>query len=256
MTKHIDEAMNLSQSRDVLEQIALINKAVERFDPASAARAHLLSTRDRLASLLTANGEGRRLFMAETATAREPSGPAWVARFPGSASPDDCIEPFRSSLKAFLAALAAAGAQVDIAATFRPSERAYLMHWSWKIAKNLVDPRAVPAMSGVDIDWVHRTASGDADLPKSRSAASQMVSRYGLVSQPALASRHTERRAVDMDISWSGSLSIRNADGTPNRISTEPRSGMNEDLIAVGQGYGVIKAEFDGDPPHWSEDGH
>ena len=137
MTKHIDEAMNLSQSRDVLEQIALINKAVERFDPASAARAHLLSTRDRLASLLTANGEGRRLFMAETATAREPSGPAWVARFPGSASPDDCIEPFRSSLKAFLAALAAAGAQVDIAATFRPSERAYLMHWSWKIAKNL-----------------------------------------------------------------------------------------------------------------------
>lgn len=256
MTKHTDETMDLSHSRDVLEQIALINKAVERFDPASAARAHLLSTRDRLARLLTANGEGRRLFASETATAAEPSGPAWVARFLGSASPDDCIDPFRSSLEAFLAALAAAGAQVEISATFRPAERSYLMHWSWKIAKNLVDPRAVPAMSGVDIDWVHRTASGAADLPKSRSAASQMVSRYGLVSQPALTSRHTERRAVDMDISWTGSLRIRNADGTPNRISTQPRSGMNEDLIAVGQGYGVIKARFDGDPPHWSEDGH
>lgn len=256
MTKHTDEAMDLSHSRDVLEQIALINKAVERFDPASAARAHLLSTRERLASLLTANREGRRLFAAETATAPEPSGPAWVDQFLGSASPDDCIDPFKSNLKAFLAALATAGAQVDIAATFRPAERAYLMHWSWKIAKNLVDPRAVPAMAGVNIDWVHRTASGDADLPKSRSAASQMVSRYGLVSQPALTSRHTEGRAVDMDISWIGSLPIGNADGTSNEISTEPRSGMNEELIAVGQGYGVIKAQFDGDPPHWSEDGH
>lgn len=267
MAKHTDEAsatsslrnpatMNLRQSRDVLEQIALINQAVERFDPASAARAHLLSTRDRLASLLTASREGTRPFAVETAVAGEPSGPSWVRQFPGSASPEDCLEPFRSNLKAFLAALTDAGAQVDIAATYRPPERAYLMHWSWRIARNLVDPRAVPAMSGVDIDWVHRTDSGDADIPKSRSVASQMVSLYGIVAQPALASRHTERRAVDMDISWTGSLPIRNADGTASQIATEPRSGMNEDLIGVGQSYGVIKAQFAGDPPHWSEDGH
>jgi hypothetical protein len=267
MAKHTDEAtatsslgnpatMNLRQSRDVLEQIALINQAVERFDPASAARAHLLSTRDRLAGLLTASREGARPLAEETATVAEPSGPSWVLRFSSSASPEDCIEPFRSNLKAFLVALTDAGAQVDIAATYRPPERAYLMHWSWKIARNLVDPRAVPAMSSVGIDWVHRTTSGDADIPKSRSAASQMVSLYGTVAQPALASRHTERRAVDMDISWTGSLPIRNADGTANQISTKPRSGMNDQLIALGGGYGVIKAQFAGDPPHWSEDGH
>lgn len=267
MAKHTDEAsataspgnpetMNLRQSRDVLEQIALINQAVERFDPASAARAHLLTTRDRLASLLAASRERTALFAVEPAAVGEPSGTSWVPRFPGSASPEDCLEPFRSNLKAFLAALTAAGAQVDIAATYRPPERAYLMHWSWRIARNLVDPRAVPAMSGVNIGWVHRTTSGDADIPKSRSAASQMVSLYGIVAQPALASRHTERRAVDMDISWIGSLPIRNADGSTTQITTEPRSGMNEQLIQAGRGYGVIKAQFVGDPPHWSEDGH
>jgi hypothetical protein len=267
MAKHADEAstmsssastvtVNLRQSRDVLEQIALINQAVERFDPSSAARAYLLSTRDRLASLLPSTGERVQLLAGEMTTAREPSGPSWVARFPGSTSPEECIEPFKSNLKAFLAALADAGAQVDIAATYRPSERAYLMHWSWKIAKNLVNPRVADVMSGVDIDWVHRTAAGDADTPKSRSAASQMVSLYGIVAQPALTSRHTERRAVDMDISWAGSLTIRNADGTVSQISTGPRSGMNEQLIGVGKGYSVIKAQFAGDPPHWSEDGH
>ncbi len=250
------KAIDLEQSRDVLEQIALINQAVERFDPSSAARAHLLATRDRLASLLAAGREGALLLRRETATVREPSGPSWVPRFPGSRSPEDCTEPFRSNLKAFLAALAHTGAQLDIAATYRPPERAYLMHWSWRIARNLVDPRAADLMPGVDIDWVHRTAAGDADIPKSRSAASQMVSRYGLVVQPALISRHTERRAVDMDISWTASLSIRNADGTVSQISTEPRSGMNDQLIRVGKGYGVIKAQFADDPPHWSADGH
>jgi hypothetical protein len=239
-----------------LEQIALINQAVDRFAASSAARAHLLSTRDRLANLLSGAAKEGAPFPEEMAAPREPSGPQWVSRFPGSASPDQCIDPFRSNLKAFLAALADAGAQVDIAATYRPPERAYLMHWSWKIARNLVDPRAAESMAGVDIDWVHRTAAGDADIPKSRSAASQMVSLYGIVAQPALTSRHTERRAVDMDISWTGSLSIRNPDDTVTQISTEPRSGMNAELIQVGKDYGVIKAQFAGDPPHWSEDGH
>lgn len=250
------EVIDLSHSRDVLEQIALINQAIDRFAPPSAARAYLLSTRDRLATLLPGAGDKGISRPEEVGAVREPSGPLWVSRFPGNASPDQCIEPFRSDLKAFLAALTAAGAHVDIAATYRPPERAYLMHWSWKIARNLVDPRAAETMAGVDIDWVHRTAAGDVDIPRSRSAASQMVSLYGVVAQPALISRHTERRAVDMDISWAGSLDIQNAGGGVSRISMEPRSGMNAELIQVGEGYGVIKAQFDGDPPHWSEDGH
>src|SRR5687767_2634726 len=109
MAKHTDEAsvtsssgnpaaINLRQSRDLLEQIALINQAVERFDPSSAARAHLLSTRDRLASLLPDIRARAELLPGEVTTVREPSGPLWVSRFPGSASSADCIEPFRSNL--------------------------------------------------------------------------------------------------------------------------------------------------------------
>lgn len=40
------------------------------------------------------------------------------------------------------------------------------------------------------------------------------------------------------------------------RATTEPRSGMNEDLHAVGAGYGVIKFwKGDADKLHWSTDG-
>jgi hypothetical protein len=248
--------INLQHTRDVLEQIALIHQAVEGFGMSSAARTHLLSARDHLASLLPGHGEMGQPFLGTMAAGRELSGPIWVSRFPGSASPDDCIDPFKSSLKAFLAAIEDAGAQVRIASTFRPPERAFLMHWSWKIARNIVDPRDAETMPGVNIDWVHRNTAGAPDIPKSRSAASQMVSQYGIVSQPALTSRHTERRAVDMDIAWGGSLSIRKADGTVTEISTGPHSGMNADLIEVGADYGVTKAQFAGDPPHWSDDGH
>lgn len=249
-------AMNLRHTRDVLEQIALIHQAVDELAPSSAARAHLLSARDELASLLPGPGRMSQPLSGALAAAREPSGPAWVSRFPGSASPDDCIEPFRSGLRAFLAALAEARATVRIAATYRPPQRAYLMHWSWKIARNIVDARDAETMPGVDIDWVHLTAAGDPDIPKSRSAASQMVSLYGIVAQPALTSRHTQRRAVDMDVAWTDPLPIRKPDGTMIQISTEPRSGMNAQLIQVGAEYGVMKAQFAGDPPHWSDDGH
>ena len=110
-------------------------------------------------------------------------------------------------------------------------------------------------MPGVDIDWVHRTDTGVPDIPKSRSVAGQMVSLYEIVSQPALISRHTERRAVDMNISWGGSLVIRGPRGDTTTISSEPRTGMNADLGRVGTQYGVIKARFANDPPHWSDDG-
>src|SRR5271154_3851556 len=74
-------------------------------------------------------------------TAAMPSGRAWVARFPTSASVADCAQPFRDNLNAFLAALGAAGANVNIAATLRPLQRAYLMHWCWSIVKQKADPR-------------------------------------------------------------------------------------------------------------------
>ncbi len=133
----------------------------------------------------------------------ELSGPAWVPRFPTSTSTSDLIASFRPGVDAFLNALRNAGATVSISATLRPRERAHLMHYSWRIAREGFDPGAVPAMSGVDIDWVHRQG-GAPDLNASRNAAEQMVQGYNIVERPALNSRHTEGRAVDMNVSWVG----------------------------------------------------
>ena len=192
--------------------------------------------------------------------APEPSGVAWVARFPTSASVADCVEPFRANLTAFIAALRAAGAAVNVAATLRPAQRAYLMHWCWSIVKAKADPRTVPALAGVPIAWVHQDASGDFDFPASLAGAQAMVTAYGmqnLAVAPALSSKHITGTAVDMAINWTDTLAIADRTGATVRIASLPRSGMNPDLKTVGASYGVIK--FVGgatDVPHWSDDGH
>ena len=182
------------------------------------------------------------------------SGPGWVNQFPDSASTNDLVEPFRTSCNRFIGALQAAGATVAIDNTFRPRERAYLMHYCFRIARQRLDPATVPAMQGVNVQWVHRDARGNPDLNASRRAAEQMVLGYNIAFQPALASRHTEGRAIDMAITWRGNLAIANANGGQTTITTAPQSGENVALHAVGAGYGVNKLV--GDPPHWSSDGH
>ncbi|EGT4328310.1 peptidoglycan-binding domain-containing protein, partial [Cronobacter sakazakii] len=86
---------------------------------------------------------------------KELSGAAWVNKFQGSASTETLSYPFRTNVEQFLAALRQAGAVVTIAATLRPPERAYLMHWCWKISRGLVKASDVPPMAGVDIEWDH-----------------------------------------------------------------------------------------------------
>jgi len=185
-----------------------------------------------------------------------PAGPEWVDKFQGSSSADACAEPFRSGLGEFIRELRRAGATVNLNATLRPPERAYLMHCAWNIAKNMADPASMPKMPTVNIEWVLRDVSGQPDIPRSRTAARQMVDRFGMVAQAALVSRHTQGLAVDMDIAWSGELTVRGSDGSEVRIAGGPRTGMHPRLAAVGATYGVIKAVFAGDPPHWSIDGH
>ena len=183
------------------------------------------------------------------------SGAGWVSRFPTSRSLNDLVEPFRSSAGRFVAALSAAGAAVTVADTLRPPQRAYLMHFSFAIARLGQDPTAVPPMAGVDIQWMHSNGTGAPDPEASRAAALAMVQAYGVVFQPVLNSRHTEGRAVDMDIAWQGDLSIARADGTMVTITSTPRTGAgNPDLHAVGASYGVVKLLSDA--PHWSVDGH
>jgi hypothetical protein len=181
------------------------------------------------------------------------SGAEWVAKYPTSKDVEDLASPFRENVKKFLAALQAAGADVSISATYRPAERAYLMHYAYRIAREKLDPRDVPARNGVDIEWVHRKENGRIDLVASRNAAEDMVEAYDIVYRPALNSNHTRRLAIDMTISWTDTLSIKNARGNTVDIKSTPRSGQNGDLWKVGKSYQVLKLESD--PPHWSEDG-
>jgi len=185
----------------------------------------------------------------------ELSGPQWVARFPTSTSTVDLVQPFRAAVDRFISAMRVAGARVTISATYRPPERAYLMHYSYGIAREGLDPRNVPARGGVNIRWLHTDAQGRPDLPASRNAASQMVDGYQIAYRPALTSRHTEGRAIDMNISWQGDLVITDANQQQVTITSTPRTGAgNTDLHAVGATFGVIKLVTD--PPHWSDDGH
>ena len=111
-------------------------------------------------------------------------------------------------------------------------------------------------MAGVDIEWVHPT------LAQSKAGAEAMVTDYGIGglgvnTPPALDTLHTSGEAIDMSISWTGTLLVANKDATVATIDTEPRSGMNAELKAVGLTYGVTKfVGGNADKPHWSTTGH
>lgn len=192
----------------------------------------------------TMTGPLSRIYFSEknlTAGEKEKSGAHWVDRFPTSVSVDDLKEGFRDKVQDFLDALADAKALVEISATYRPPERAYLMHYSYKIAKGWIRPAKVPPMAGVEIDWVHDT------YKLSRAAAVAMVNGYETVHQPSLKSRHMERAAIDMTISRIVGKWIVNGKGRKVKIA------QLSDLHPVGRSYGVIKLVTD--PPHWSDNG-
>jgi len=168
-----------------------------------------------------------------------PSGAAWVQQFPTSSSTNDLVEPFRSNANKFIAALKAAGASVSIAATYRPAERAYLMHYSYKVAKRQIAAASVPPMAGVNICWNHANAV---------SGAQAMVNGYGIAYAPALVSRHTARNAIDMNISWGKAITI-------NGVTCNAGNGASSSCMhKVGAKFGLIKLVDD--PPHWSDNGH
>ncbi len=183
----------------------------------------------------------------------EPSGVAWAARFPTSQSTDDLTPVFRDEANRFIAALKAANASVKISETYRSRERAYLMHFSYRLARENLDPATVPAAEGVNICWLHRDVDGKPDLAASKKAAQQMLTAYNIAFKPTIDSLHIERRAIDMTIAWQGDLKIVDGTGKLVIIKSEPRNGNNAELHQVGATYGVYKLVSD--PPHWFEDG-
>ena len=169
------------------------------------------------------------------------SGGAWIAQFPTSIRLGDLVQPFRGNVSRLMESLQSGGASVRISATLRPPERAYLMHFAWRIFKENFDADRVPPMAGVEIEWAHPAAAD------TRLAVGAMVRGYGIVFRPALTSRHTEGRAVDMTITNHLNKSFVNSLGETAVISSE------KDLHELGRGFGVVKLKSD--PPHWSDDG-
>lgn len=182
----------------------------------------------------------------------EPSGTVWVTRFPTSQSTDDLLPPFRDKVNRFIASLQDARASVKISETYRSHERAYLMHYAYVIARENFSPEKVPTLEGVNICWLHRDAAGKPDPAASKRVAEQMVIAYNIAYKPTTDSLHTERRAIDMTITWQGDLKILDANGRLVVIKSEPRNGNNKELHKVGETYGVSKLVSD--PPHWFDD--
>jgi len=177
------------------------------------------------------------------------SGPYWADRFPTSMLIADIASPFRERVLTFQKALLKAGCKVVVTATYRPRERAFLMHYAAQIHSGNVDPESVPALDGVDIDWVHYTPEG------SLQAAQMMLDAYDIGDNPvALKSRHTQRLAVDWEVTWKGKIRIQDGYGRVVTIGDPPNSTENQDMWKVGESFGVYKLA--GDPPHWSVDGY
>jgi hypothetical protein len=198
----------------------------------------------------------------------ELSGRSWVSRFPGSDLVSDLSGTFRQEVTDFISMMRRAGITVTVFATRRPPERAYLMHYSWLIAKGKIDPADVPPFAPgpgrapVRICWQHTDSRGADDRAASVDAAREMVSGYqispSLAVAPALSSLHTRGLAIDMTMTWSkAGITIADRQGHRARISTTPHSGLNSPLIAVAATYGVIHyPSAAADPAHWSVSGH
>lgn len=185
------------------------------------------------------------------------SGRHWVAwanvHARNSRRVEDLDSTFRRKIEAFTDALADGGARVGISATRRSPGRAYLFHWSWKIAHGRCKASEAEPMAGIPIQWDH----GDDRL--SRSGALEMVQEFGLavpprsIYPPALSSNHIAGRAIDMDIRWSGTIRIAKKEGAVAAVAYMPNVNSNLDLHAVGASYGVLKLRSDA--PHWSFNG-
>src|SRR5262249_40856883 len=150
------------------------------------------------------------MLASQLAVAAEPSGAAWVKKFPSSRDVADLAKGFRENVVTFEKAAEDAGATVKVLATVRPKERAYLMHWAWVIVNERSNAKTIPPMEGIDIDWWHGTQAA------SEAKAKEMIDAYGIGNlkvAPALKSRHIDGKAIDMAVTWTGTLKIKDKDG-------------------------------------------
>ena len=203
------------------------------------------------------------------------SGPGWADRFPQSHVIDTLVGTFKKDVIKFKDAMQKAGIHVSVISTFRPRERAYLMHYTWLIRFKDLSPADVPPFKPegnqepVDICWLHYNKSGGIDMAASVKAAIQLEEKLGidptLTESPKEDSNHTKGLAIDMTTTWSATtIAIVDGNGHTVKIDTNPHTGLNLQLMAVGKTYGVIHFCYQtctknvpgGDKNHWSVNGH
>ncbi|GAB4446738.1 MAG: hypothetical protein Kow0031_29360 [Anaerolineae bacterium] len=191
------------------------------------------------------------------------SGEHWVKKFPASDQLADLESAFGQSVTKFINAIEKGGASIEILSTQWPPERAYMMHFAWLIANDEIHPRQVPPIEEIDFDtdvsttlevvWWH------GNLEDSQKAAEEMLEAFGideLEEPPVLASRHVSGEAIDMRISWSGSLTLVGPGEEEITIESGPNDETNEELIGIAAMFGVFHYEDpDEDAVHWSVDG-
>ncbi|EDP70848.1 hypothetical protein FBALC1_08813 [Flavobacteriales bacterium ALC-1] len=185
------------------------------------------------------------------------SGIYWVSwaniNAKNSKSLDDLASPFKENVTEFINALKDAGASVRINATRRSQKRAYLFHWSWLIALGKIKPSQAALETGVDINW------NLGDDSSSVQAAKEIVNGFGLAVPPhsnvapSLHSNHIIGKAIDMDITWTGTVNVAKKDGTKLNVHYTNNARNNPELLLIGESYGVYKLKTD--KPHWSYDG-
>lgn len=185
------------------------------------------------------------------------SGKYWVTwantHAKNSEKIDDLEATFKKNVKGFIKALEDAGATVTVSATKRSDKRAYLFHWSWKISLDKAKPSAATKKAGVNIEWDH------GDAAKSKAGAKEMVSGFGLAvppkstNAPSLTSNHISGKAIDMTITWKGTIKVKKKDGKTVDVKYMANVNSNTTLHTVGASYGVKKLKTDA--PHWSYNG-
>jgi hypothetical protein len=180
------------------------------------------------------------------------SGKDWwrtnQAQYPNSREINDLDPGFQTQVEDFIGALRDAGAIVIVSSTRRNAIRAYLMHYSWRVAYGDIEPEDVPKRGGVDIEWDH------GDLESSRNGAEEMVKLFGMAHIASLTSNHIRGKAIDMTISWRDALIIRRSGRIEAKIESGTRTGRNRELHEVAYSiFGVRKLLSD--PPHWSQNG-
>ncbi len=218
---------------------------------------------DRINNIVHATGSSHQIEhwskqLKETVDTPIKSGKYWVTWAETNATQSTALNDlevgFKSNVDSFLKALTNAGIKFTVSTTKRSPLRAYLFHWSWKIALGKCKTSEPSKVAGVNIDWDH------GDDQKSKLAAQEMVDGFGLAVPPkstvapALTSNHILGKAIDITFEkWVGTIKIKKKDNVEVAVEYKSDVNANKLLHEVGASYGLIKHVHDA--PHWSFNG-